>query len=105
MAGARRRPFAPCIARRSLYCTNSSNAKAGRVRRGLTAGPEVRLDRAGELDGQRIAMAVPGVAGRDTYPALADAILLDVVLLDALEADADVARKDRRVVIRAAGIG
>ena len=41
------------------------------------------------LDGQRIAKAVLGVAGGHAHPALADAIFLDIGLLDALEADAD----------------
>ena len=66
--------------------------------------PEIRLDGPVHLDGQRIAVAVLGIAGGDAHPALADAIFLDIGLLDALEADADVAREHRLVVIRAARI-
>src|SRR3569833_1511906 len=62
---------------------------------------EVRLDRAMHLDGQLIAIAVLGGAGGHANPALADAILLDIGLLGALEADADIARQDLRVVIGA----
>src|SRR3954463_14837182 len=63
--------------------------------------PEIRLDRAVHLDCQLIAVAVLGGAGGHADPALADAIFLDVGLLDALEADADVARQNLRVVVRA----
>ena len=52
-----------------------------------------------------MAVAILGVAGGDADPALADAVFLDVGLLDALEADADVARKNLGVVIGAAWIG
>src|ERR1700722_5374120 len=66
---------------------------------------EVRLDRAVDLDGERVAVAVLGIAGGDAHPALADAIFLDVGFLDALEADADIARKHRLVVVGAVRIG
>src|SRR5437667_3075773 len=66
--------------------------------------PIIRLDRAVHLDGQRIAVTILGVAGGDAHPALADAILLDIGLFGALEADADVARQNRFVVIGTAGI-
>ena len=49
----------------------------------------VRLYRAGELYGHRIAMPVSRLAHRQPHPAFADAIFLDVSLLFALEADAD----------------
>src|SRR5665647_1333453 len=65
---------------------------------------EIRLDRAGQLDGQRIAVAILGVAGGDADPAFADAIFLDIGLLDALEADADIAPQRFGVEIRAARI-
>src|ERR1700691_2764870 len=65
---------------------------------------EIRLDRAAELDGQRIAVAVLGLARGDADPAFADTIFLDIGLLDALEADADVALERLDVVIRAARI-
>src|ERR1043166_5869649 len=52
---------------------------------------EVGLDLAGELDGERIALAVDGLADGDTDPALADAVLLDVGLFLAVELDADAA--------------
>src|SRR5579872_1789469 len=53
------------------------------------------------FDGQRVAVAILGVAGGDPNPALADAIFLDIGFLDALEANADVARQDRLIVIGA----
>src|SRR5208337_4323135 len=62
---------------------------------------EIHFHRAGKLDGQRIAVAVPGLAGLDFDPALADAVFGDVGLFDALEADADVALQKLGVVIRA----
>ena len=62
---------------------------------------KVRLDRAAELHGQRVSLAVERLAGRDAYPALADAVFLDVGLLLALEADAHAARQELGVVERA----
>src|ERR1700722_15839667 len=55
--------------------------------------PKIRLDRTLNLQRQRIAVAILGVAGGHAHPAFADAILLDVGFLDALEANADVARE------------
>src|SRR5690349_18488750 len=66
--------------------------------------PKIRLDRTMHLDGQGIAVAVLGIAGRDAHPAFAHAIFLDIGLLHALEADADVAREDLGVVIGTARI-
>jgi len=74
------------------------------VKLGLRLVPIIRLDRAVHLDGQRVAVTILGVAGGDAHPALADAIFLDIGLLGALEADADVARQYRFVVIGAARI-
>src|SRR5262245_33283344 len=65
---------------------------------------EIRLDRAVHLDRQRVAVAVLGITGGDAHPALADAVLLDIGLLDALESNADIAREDLLVVIRAVRI-
>ena len=73
-------------------------------RRDLFLIPEIRLHRPVHLDGQRVAVAVLGIAGGDADPAFADAVLLDIGLLDALEADADIARQDVRVVIGAVRI-
>src|ERR1700682_6641199 len=53
------------------------------------------------LDRQGVAVAILGVACRDPHPALTDAILLDVGLLDALEANGDIARQHVGIVIRA----
>src|SRR5260370_36924028 len=71
----------------------------------LSLVAEIRLDRAVNLDGQRIAVAVLGIPGGDAHPALADAIFLDIGLLDALEANADVARQHLLIVIGALRIG
>src|SRR5580692_2694147 len=66
---------------------------------------EIRLDRAGKLDGQRIAVAVLALAGLDADPAFADAIFGDVGFLDALEAHADVALEHLLIVVGAARVG
>src|SRR5580658_1162676 len=66
---------------------------------------EIRLDRAGKLDGQRIAVAVLALAGLDANPALADAIFGDVGFLDALEAHADVALEQLLIVVWTARVG
>src|SRR5580700_8422226 len=60
---------------------------------------EIRLDRAGKLDGQRVAVTVLALAGLDADPAFADAIFGDVGFLDALEAHADVALQELGVVV------
>src|SRR5258707_8315689 len=65
---------------------------------------EIGLDRTAELDGQGIAVAVDCLAGGDPDPAFADAIFLDIGLLNALEADADVARQRLGIEIGAARI-
>src|SRR5882672_5514719 len=67
-------------------CAPRNDEKSGRC-----LVPKIRFDRAVDLDGKRIAIAVLGRAGCDAHPALADAIFLDVGFLDALEADTDVA--------------
>src|SRR5882672_551643 len=66
---------------------------------------QVRLDLALELDGERIALAVDGLADGDADPAFAEAIFLDVGLLLAVELDADALGKQRLVVVRALGVG
>src|SRR5882757_2019873 len=67
-------------------------------------GPEIRLDRAAELDGHGIAVAVLGGRVRHPDPSFAHAILLDIGLLDALESYADAALEQCGVVERAAGV-
>src|SRR5262249_11543615 len=57
-----------------------------------------------DLDRQRIAVAILGVAGGDAHPAFADTIFLDIGLLDTLEADADVARQDLLIVMGTARV-
>ena len=92
-AGAKRR------CRRA--CSTSTRWRAGEIAPRFGAAlfilvPEIRLDRAAELDGQRIAVAVLALAGLDADPAFADAIFGDVGFLDALEAHADVALEQLR---------
>src|ERR1700692_3740909 len=58
-----------------------------------------------DLDGQRVAVAILGITRGHANPSLADAIFLDIGLLHALEANADVARQHRFVVVRALRIG
>ena len=55
---------------------------------------EIGLDSAFELDRQRIAEAVPGLAGCYLDPAFGHAILLDVRLLRTVEADTDLLRQE-----------
>src|SRR5262245_42840685 len=62
---------------------------------------KICLDRAAELDRQWIAVAVLGLADFDPNPALRKAILLDVRLLDALEAYPYVMLKNFGLVIGA----
>src|SRR6185436_4352550 len=64
---------------------------------------EVRDHFAHQLHGHRHAVAVAGAALGDANPALADAVFLDVVALDALEADADAALERALVVELALG--
>src|SRR5258708_605044 len=66
---------------------------------------EIRLHRAVDLDGERIAVAILGGARGHAHPALTDAILLDIGFLDALESNADVARQHLLIVVRAFRIG
>src|SRR5882757_7317474 len=65
---------------------------------------QVGLDLAGQLDGERVALAVDGLADGDADPALAHAIFLDVGLLLAVELDADALLQERLVIVRALGI-
>src|SRR5260221_5555713 len=66
---------------------------------------QVGLDLALELDAERIALAIDGLADRDADPALAHAVFLDVGLFLAVELDADALLQKRLVVMRALGIG
>src|ERR1700761_3690002 len=66
---------------------------------GLSLLAEIRLDRTVNLDRERIAVTILCVARGPADPALADAIFLDVGLLDTLEANADVARQNLFIVV------
>src|SRR5690606_22503260 len=85
------------ISRAAMRAASSSAMLLAFLRRLAQVG----LDGALELERHRPAEAIPGIADRDPHPALADAIFLDIVLLDTLEADADAALQQRRIVIRA----
>src|SRR5476649_1045169 len=65
---------------------------------------EVRFDLALQLDRERVALAIDGLADGDPDPTLAEAILLDVGLLLAVELDADAFGEQRLVVVRALGV-
>src|SRR5690606_18767336 len=65
---------------------------------------QVGFDRPLELHGHRVAAAVQRLAGDHPDPALADAVLLDVGALLAVEADADAAFQQGGVVVRAARV-
>src|SRR3954468_23772832 len=67
--------------------------------------PEIWFDRTVDLDGERVAVTIFGVAGGHAHPALADAILLDVGFLDSFEANTDIARQQFFVVVGALWIG
>src|SRR5690606_2815615 len=64
---------------------------------GACVVPE-RLHHAGVLEGHGVAMAVEGAASGDADPALADAVLLDVLALLAVEQHADPALQGGGVV-------
>src|SRR6478672_6366131 len=66
---------------------------------------KIWLDRAVNFYSERVAVAILGVACGHPHPALADAVLLDIGLLDALEANADVARQHLGIVVRAFRVG
>lgn len=63
-----------------------------------------RLDPALQLDQQRLPLAVHSLAGGHLDPGFAEAVLLDIGAVDAIEADADIVLKHRRHVVRAAGV-
>src|ERR1700722_5622415 len=91
-------------ARLDCFVANAPrNDELSRLRLGLVA--KIRLDRAVHLDGQRVAITIFRVARGNADPALAHAIFFDIGFLDALESDADVARQNIGVVIRALRIG
>src|SRR5262249_41592374 len=46
---------------------------------------QIGLDLAGELDGERVALAIDGAADRDADPALAHAVFLDIGLFLTVE--------------------
>src|SRR6185503_20069261 len=62
---------------------------------------QIRLNLALEQQRLRIALAVHRDAGDDADPALADAILPHIGLLDSVEPDADAALQQSLVVVRA----
>ncbi|GGJ35570.1 hypothetical protein GCM10011320_49150 [Neoroseomonas lacus] len=66
---------------------------------------QISLDRPRQLQCQRLAAAVHGLAHADPHPAFRDAILLDIGFLLAAESDADAALEQFLVKIRAGGIG
>lgn len=65
---------------------------------------EVRLGRTLALDGEWLAAPVDGIADGCSYPTLGDAVLVDVVVLDAVKANADFPRQDRLIVKLAVGV-
>lgn len=64
-----------------------------------------RLD--GALDGDQhgVAIAILGLGGGDLHPAFADAVLLDIGALLAVEANADLVLEALRHMVRAARVG
>src|SRR5262249_333405 len=90
-------------------CPTRSIQRASRLAlrspaRRILLRPEIGFHRPGELDREWIAIAVARVAGGDADPAPADAVFLNVGLLDALEAHADVTCQHVGVVIGTVGI-
>src|SRR5690606_11511268 len=84
-----------------------SGPGAGLARVGTLAGllvEQVGLDLALEFHRHRVAAAVEGLADDHADPALADAVLLDVGALLAVEADADAPLQQGGVVVRAARV-
>src|SRR5687767_4163731 len=87
----------------------SMSASSGRARRmvSVTARPSTveGLDLALELEQQRLALAVDGLARRHLHPAFADAVLLDIGALLAVEANAHVVFEHGGHVVGAARVG
>src|SRR5208337_4384594 len=65
---------------------------------------EIRLDRTLRLQCQRITAAVQGLSDGHADPALADAVFLDIGLLDTLEPNADATAQHGLVIERAGGV-
>src|SRR4051812_16312059 len=73
--------------------------RSGRRRLGLA---QVGLDQPLQLHRDRLAAAVDRFADGQPHPAFADAVFLDIGLLDSLEADAD-ATGEQLLVVEGAG--
>src|SRR5215470_2484750 len=86
-----------------LQHVGSNVPQSTRILRALLL-PKISLDRPSERDQQRVPVAVLGLAGRYPDPALADAIFLDIVLLDTLEADADITGQHVGIIVGAVRI-
>jgi len=66
--------------------------------------PVVRFHLSSELDQQRSAAAIEGLAGWNLHPALADAILLHVLALLVVSANADIVLKHCRHMVGLRGL-
>ena len=62
---------------------------------------QIRFDGALQLDRHRIAAPIDRLAGDDAHPTFADAILFNVVAVDAVETDADAALQEFLIEERA----
>src|SRR4051812_38609262 len=81
-------------------------SRTSTMRTGMSAlTAKIRLNTAADLDRQRIAVTILRGARSYSYPAFTDAILLDVVFLDSLETNADVAREHFRIIVRTSRVG
>src|SRR5258707_12712835 len=85
------------LPRRAIPCPRGRFSASTLRRR----GPVIGLDQAAQLDRERLAAPIHGLADRDSDPPLADAVFFDGGLLDAIEAYADASLENRRVVVRA----
>jgi hypothetical protein len=94
-APLRTMPAAPCKRRARRSSRTRARAAFGLGGRHVA---EVRDHLAHQFHGHRHAVAIAGAALGDANPRLADAVFLDVVALDALEADADAALERALVV-------
>src|SRR5207237_6866433 len=75
------------------------------IPRGSERSAIERLDLALQRDQQRLTLAVLRLARGHLHPALADAVLLHVVALIAVQANADFVLEDGGDVMRALGVG
>lgn len=80
----------------------AAGSRCGELR--IDSRPEIGLDRAAELDDHGVSPAILGGGNFETHPTLGHVVFMDVVLLDAVEANSHVASEHLFAVEGAARI-